>query len=136
MPGPLLQLYEKGDSDTDVFSWILRNYQEHLFSRTPLEVNFCKWMQGRVSLRKTSIVYQSKRLFSVSQCLIMLIINLGSKLEFGTYQPAIKYSKLIKETSTFFYRCDYNTPFSSCCHWVKSVQILSFLLVRIFPNSG
>ena len=32
-----LQLYEKRDSGTGVFLWILRNFQEHLFYWTPLD---------------------------------------------------------------------------------------------------
>ena len=31
-----LQLYQKRDSGTGVFLWILQNFQEHLFYRTPL----------------------------------------------------------------------------------------------------
>ena len=31
------QLYLKRDPDTGVFLWILQNFQEHLFYRTPLD---------------------------------------------------------------------------------------------------
>ena len=36
-----LQLYEKRDSGTGAFLWVLRNFQEHLFYRTPLDNCFC-----------------------------------------------------------------------------------------------
>ena len=38
-----LQLYEKRGSSTDVFPWILRNFCEHLFYRTPL--GNCFWQE-------------------------------------------------------------------------------------------
>ena len=36
-----LQLYQKRDSGTDVFLWILWNFQEQLFDRTPMDD--CFW---------------------------------------------------------------------------------------------
>ena len=37
-----LQFYQKRDSDTDVFLWFLRNFEEHLFCRTSLGDCFCE----------------------------------------------------------------------------------------------
>ena len=47
-----LQLYLKRDSDTDVFLWILRNFQEYLFYRTPLDDYF--WNQLLVNMQEVA----------------------------------------------------------------------------------
>ena len=44
-----LQRYKKTDSGTGVFLWILRNFQGHLFYRTPLDD--CFWLFPATSLK-------------------------------------------------------------------------------------
>ena len=52
---PNLQNYWRGDSGPDVFLWILRNFQEHLFCTTYIGVfNSIKPVRRRVSLRDYS----------------------------------------------------------------------------------
>ena len=54
-----LQLYLKRDSGTGVFLWILRNFQEHFFYRTPLDgcfwkIIYSKWQEKKIREYKES----------------------------------------------------------------------------------
>ena len=51
-----LKLYLKRDSVTDVFLWILRNFQQYVFYRTPSGDSFC-WFKTWQKLLKVSKWY-------------------------------------------------------------------------------
>ena len=56
------QLYQKSDSGTGVFLWILRNCSEHLFYWTPLGDDFCNGELAQLLTNNWSIIPALKKL--------------------------------------------------------------------------
>ena len=94
-----LQLYQKRDSGTGAFFWILWNFYEHLFRRTPLDDCFWKWLfcallkilenclSRSVTFSKLvnwiSTTLQNMNSFSI--CFQRLWVHLGTVLLWNTY---------------------------------------------------
>ena len=72
-----LQLYLKGNCCTVFFLWILRNFEEHLFYRTPLENCFCALWSATTgnSYHRTSKTVAARKPTAVSMILYQNILS-------------------------------------------------------------
>ena len=76
-----LRLYYKGDSGTGVFLWILQNFKEYLFYRTPLDNCFCnKGLPDRLTSNVKLLAEGTPFIFSVAHDISLSAIEVNEDL--------------------------------------------------------